>query len=335
VRLLEEIPLSTLLIVLSLFAGGYLASALSLWLGARWFKVERATLQRALVATLFIWLLSISLHFFFQRLQSAVAAQSLLALGVELCAGLLVTWLAITVIFRTTFWRAIGTWLPTLVPNFALVALIQLILVPHVVAAFIVPTYSMAPTLLGPHQKGICPHCGQVATLYYNPEFPPLADTAKLGMCKSCQKAGIVIDVAPEIFEADRFLVNKLLTPRRWDLVVFRSLQDPSIHYVKRLVGLPSEEVVMKDGAIWINGVKQDPPAEIAKLTFDADPAITMEGWGSPERPMQLGAGDYFVVGDFGQRSADSRMWGSIPRKEIEGVVTVIYWPFSRWRLFR
>jgi hypothetical protein len=50
---------------------------------------------------------------------------------------------------------------------------------------------------------------------------------------------------------------------------------------------------------------------------------------------MRLGDGEYFVIGDFSLRSADSRTQGPIPGKNIEGVVGLIYWPPSRWRLFR
>jgi signal peptidase I len=107
------------------------------------------------------------------------------------------------------------------------------------------------------------------------------------------------------------------------------------VRFVQRLVGLPGEEVVIKDGGIWINGARQEPPAEIAKLVFTAGPEGVGNGWGSPERPLRLGNDEHFVLGDFSLRSADSRIWGALPGKNIEGVVSIIYWPPSRWRLIR
>src|SRR5206468_4260984 len=96
----------------------------------------------------------------------------------------------------------------------------------------------------------------------------------------------------------DRIFVNKLLAPRRWDLITYRASKDPSDVFVKRLVGLPGEQVVIKDGAVWINGVKQTPPPEIARLTFTEAPrGWSGELWGSPRRPMQLGDDEYFVLG--------------------------------------
>jgi hypothetical protein len=112
-----------------------------------------------------------------------------------------------------------------------------------------------------------------------------------------------------------------------------------------RLVGLPGEELFIKDGAIWIDGTRLNPPAEIAPLQFtDARERSVGETWGSPERPAKLGADEYFVLGDFALRSSDSRVWTyetdghppyAVPRSYIEGVVTLIYWPPGRWRVFR
>src|SRR5262249_32639649 len=64
--------------------------------------------------------------------------------------------------------------------------------------------------------------------------------------------------------------------------------------------------------------------------TYSADLQGAGECWGSPERPMRLGEGEYFALGDFALRSADSRVWGVLPGKNIEGIVSVMYWPPSR-----
>ncbi len=143
----------------------------------------------------------------------------------------------------------------------------------------------------------------------------------------------------------DRMLVCKLLKPKRWDLLVFRNPQNPSESYVKRLVGLPGEKLEIRDGAIWINGEKQEPPDAIRGIRFS--PTVESNGHvfsGPGSAPVQLGAGEYFVLGDFAEQAADSRLWEhgapgyppyAVPESYIIGVAINIYWPINRWTGFR
>lgn len=327
--------MTTILIILLIFLGSYFGTALFLWLGAKWVHIPHVTFWRTLAATFAIAMFPIPIRLAFMRLWSEIPVNPWLAWGLEVCTGLLITWLALKVLFRTSLWRAIGSWLPTLVPTVAIIALFYLVLRPYVLEAYILPAHAMAPTLLGPHQRGVCSRCGQTATVSYHPEIHHLVEESRLGMCGSCQQAGEVDKITPTVYPPDRILVNKLLTPRRWDLIVFRPVKNPSALFVMRLVGFPGEEVIIKEGKIWINGIKQEPPVEIAKLTFGTLLEKMEEDFGSPERPMRVGDGEYFTLGDFSLRSYDSRAWGALPGKNIEGVVTAIYWPFSRWHLFR
>jgi signal peptidase I len=99
-------------------------------------------------------------------------------------------------------------------------------------------------------------------------------------------------------------------------------------------VGLPGEKVQIKEKAVWINGVKAEPPADIAAIEYLPSP----DRFGEPEeggREWTLGPDEYFVLGDFTTRSSDSRDWGPVPRENIEAVATLIYWPPARWRVLR
>jgi signal peptidase I len=144
-----------------------------------------------------------------------------------------------------------------------------------------------------------------------------------------------------QVFPGDRLIAAKFLRPERWDKIVYRYPGDPSLNYVSRLVGLPGEEVRIDRGDIWINGSRAQKPAEISGLVYVADPiALDKPTWG----PVKLGGDECLVLGDFSQRAKDSRVWTTgapghpphaLPEANILGVVTHIYWPPSRWRIFR
>ena len=133
-------------------------------------------------------------------------------------------------------------------------------------------------------------------------------------------------------------------------MVTFRFPSDPKIIYVKRLVGLPGETVYIKDGAVWIDGRKLDPPPSLKGLDYVTgmpsmpDMPPIMIAAGTPDRPAVLGPDEYFMLGDFSAQSMDSRLWDkgapghppyAVPESYIIGVVTHIYWPPSRWRILR
>ncbi len=148
-----------------------------------------------------------------------------------------------------------------------------------------------------------------------------------------------------EVFSGDRILAVKFLKPRRWDIVVFRSPENPSIFYVKRIVGLPGEEIIIKDGQIMANNEILKPPDAIRGIKYISQfQWMTTAVWGSPDRPAKLADDEYFVLGDFTMESEDSRFWQhgapghnpfAVPESYLAGVVTHIYWPPNRWRTFR
>jgi signal peptidase I len=129
----------------------------------------------------------------------------------------------------------------------------------------------------------------------------------------------------------DRFLCNKTKAPDRWDVVAFRHPKDPTLKYIKRLVGLPGEQLIIRDGAVWVNGERLTPPDRLGPIRFLTDAEVL--GKEADEAPVTLGPDEYFVLGDNPNKSSDSRWWGPVKRELIVGIVDVIYWPPSRWRL--
>ena len=118
--------------------------------------------------------------------------------------------------------------------------------------AYIVPTGSMAPTLLGNHREVVCPNCGfRIKT--------GLDEEGRGGhaICPNCGQLGLEKVLGVES-SGDRVLVQKFLydvrRPRRWEVAVFHFPEDPSQAYVKRVVGLPGEAVRIAHGDVWIDG---------------------------------------------------------------------------------
>ena len=145
--------------------------------------------------------------------------------------------------------------------------------------------------------------------------------------------------------QPDRYLVAHYERPRRWDVVTLRVPGRAATELVRRVVGLPGEQVVVRDGAVWIDGRRLEPPSELGDLHFSADRSEQPDVmWGTEQNPAQLGPGEYFVLGDFSERSPDSRTWTAgaeghppyaVPESNITGVVTHICWPLDRWRILR
>jgi len=125
--------------------------------------------------------------------------------------------------------------------------------------------------------------------------------------------------------EDDSLLVEKVsyhfTDPDRFDIVVFYPFgrDDKINYYVKRIIGLPGETVQIKGDDIYING-------QIIEENYGKDP-ITDEGIAS--EPIVLADDEYFVLGDNREVSEDSRVFGPVERKNIEGKAFFRIYPFN------
>jgi len=125
----------------------------------------------------------------------------------------------------------------------------------------------------------------------------------------------------PTLHHGQYLMVNKLAlrlgAPRRGDIVVFRSPQDAKRALIKRVIGLPGEEVSIRDGLVHING---QPLAE----PYIA-PDRSSGNWG----PIMLGKGQYVMLGDNRNNSNDSRGFGPVSDSQFIGKAWFSLWPPS------
>jgi signal peptidase I len=161
--------------------------------------------------------------------------------------------------------------------------------------AFVIPTGSMAPTLMGRHKDVECPKCGyryQVSASEEAPENPEQPRSPCLaGMCPMCGyllpmvpsqalPPGVVERQLPDLeykrsYNGDRILVNKydytLNNPQRWDVVVFKFPEDAKVNYIKRLVGLPDEKLRVYQGDLFVgdNDAEVQTDFDIARKPTD------------------------------------------------------------------
>lgn len=109
-----------------------------------------------------------------------------------------------------------------------------------------------------------------------------------------------------------------LWQPQRGDVIVFRYPLDPTKDYIKRVIGLPGDQVSVRYGHVYVDG-------QLLPEPYRPDAG----SYSSP--PMVVPAGAIFVMGDNRDNSSDSRSWGPLPEQNIVGRAWVSYWPPSLW----
>ncbi len=139
--------------------------------------------------------------------------------------------------------------------------------------AFVIPTGSMAPTLYGRHKETNCNQCGHLITIGASEEVDDngyLKGRLESSLCPNCRAPNSIRN-AP-VYRGDRILVNKfpfeMHEPRRWDVVVFKYPEEPKTNYIKRLVGLPNETLIIRQGDLF----RTEPGGGETRVLRKADP---------------------------------------------------------------
>jgi len=120
---------------------------------------------------------------------------------------------------------------------------------------------------------------------------------------------------------------------KRGDIIVFRYPLQPETDYVKRVVGLPGDTLMVRDKKVYINGKVLNEPYTVFDdpVTYPPQPALP-EPYRSRDQfgPYSVPDGQYFAMGDNRDHSSDSRFWGTVPRSMIKGRAFMVYWSWGR-----
>jgi signal peptidase I len=118
----------------------------------------------------------------------------------------------------------------------------------------------------------------------------------------------------------------KLEKVHRGDVIVFVFPVDRSKDFIKRVVGIGGDTVEIKDGMVYLNGVKAAEP----HAHFEVDPSARSQlSRRDNTGPIVVPQGKVFMMGDNRDRSFDSRFWGFVDRNDVEGRAMVIYWSWD------
>jgi signal peptidase I len=146
----------------------------------------------------------------------------------------------------------------------------------------------------------------------------------------------------PTLVAGDQILVNKFTygtripfsdvklfpvrEPERGEIVVFEYPNDRRVHYIKRLVGLPGDEIEIRDKVLYVNGERY----EVESAHYDDSmiiPGIAVHRDNLDK--IRVPADSYFMMGDNRDNSSDSRSWGYVGKPELVGNAVIIYWSWD------
>lgn len=134
--------------------------------------------------------------------------------------------------------------------------------------------------------------------------------------------AGVFGDILRAVTGTDLGRAYVFHPPQRDDVIVFTPPTGPDAEFlVKRVIGIPGDEIDIRGGQVYVNGNPRDEPYPATRTTGGT-------------YPLTVGLNELFVLGDNRSRSNDSRTWGLVPAENVVGRVWFGYWPPSELKLF-
>ena len=134
--------------------------------------------------------------------------------------------------------------------------------------------------------------------------------------------------------------------PRRGDVAVFNYPKDRSEDYIKRIIGLPGDDILYKKNRLYING-QEMPLKKLGELTyfmadgeadvsglyeeqlFNVDHEVLRKNFSIRDGEWKVPKGHYLVLGDNRNNSRDSRFWGFVPQAYLVGRAVIVWWSWN------
>ena len=169
---------------------------------------------------------------------------------------------------------------------------------------YVIPTGSMAPTLMGRHKDVTCPECGYAYTVDSNREVEPDASGRGPGRgspsatCENCRYEAPLADLPSS--PGDRIYVMKQgvslpwleragrVRLQRWDVAVFKQPEEPEVRFIKRLVGMPDEILRIQEGDVWVRPQGGEGPFERPLRPVEHQQAMQVTVYDDRHRPTSL-----------------------------------------------
>ena len=133
----------------------------------------------------------------------------------------------------------------------------------------------------------------------------------------------------PSFNDGDYVLIDEITYrfrgPKRGEVIIFRSPQDHSQFYIKRVIGLPGEQVQIKNSQVTIFNEQNPKGMPLKESNYLESDVLT-----SGSLKAKLGQNEYFVLGDNRLHSSDSRLWGTVNKNLITGRVLLRAWPLNQ-----
>jgi len=186
-----------------------------------------------------------------------------------------------------------------------------------VAEAFVIPTGSMAPTLMGAHKDIFCEYCGQQYQASASSEYIDgtqalsnrITIASTCATCRGLNGYDFRANRNHSTFSGDRILVSKFdyafHSPERWDVLVFKYPTQAHMNYIKRLVGLPGESLLLQEGDVYTRDaahpdwtIARKPPDKIRAMrrivsdTQSQAKVLVQQGWPSLWQPLAEAEGD-------------------------------------------
>lgn len=138
----------------------------------------------------------------------------------------------------------------------------------------------------------------------------------------------------PTFLNKEYILTNivalRLGKPKLGDVVVFKAPTDPDKDYIKRVIGVPGDQIMIQNGDVYVNGRLLDQNGFLRPTVKTYGGSFLREGI-----PVTVPAESYFVIGDNRPGSSDSREWGFLPARNLIGKSFFVYWPLDKMQIIK